>query len=535
MGSLLDQLFGAGPNDPRSAPLGLLYGNMAAGNTPRGLLAANQAFAQAPMDAMKQRLMEAQLAETLAQADERKISAAARAKKMEYVNNWMNQLDNSAPQANAAVLGQTGNLSPTRANASLQNDAMASINASNPLVGIPRQAIMGDLAMNEGKSIPEWMFKRGIPDMQNINGVWVDKNRAQAGQSLPQMSPTGQGYQLVPDPSAPGGYRVTTPAGSLDTYRQFKQADADIAAGNELVTVDLPGGPRQMTKAQALQLVGGQTTPRAASRAPAMNIGGGQALTPQLRAAIEQDARTNGITSPQTAFVGAKPGQAYGLQPSGVAQAPAGSDGPGVALKAKPTRGQEALDAEFAKAHAEFAAGGGFADVQKQLVQLEEAASKLTAGSGVTGPLVGMMPDKLRAMTSPGAADVMEQVLETAQRNLRVVLGPQFTAKEGEALLARVYNPLLPPEVNQTRVNRLITQIRKAAEAKADAGRYFEERGTLTGWGGKLPTFADFEPASRAASGKTGSAPPAPAPGMVRGGYRFKGGDPADRNSWEKQ
>jgi hypothetical protein len=42
-------------------------------------------------------------------------------------------------------------------------------------------------------------------------------------------------------------------------------------------------------------------------------------------------------------------------------------------------------------------------------------------------------------------------------------------------------------------------------------------------------------------NGATGSwsdnrpAPPKPMKGMVRNGYRFKGGDPADRNNWEKQ
>lgn len=503
MAGFLDSLFGS-PDQTQA--LGLLGSYMMAGQAPQGFLAANQHLAGAKDRQLKRGLLEAQLDETRAQAEERRQNAAARAKKMDFINNWMGQLDNSIPQANQAVIGQTGNLSPTLANAGLQDQAQAQINASNPIAGIPRQAIMGDMALNDGKNIPEWMFKRGIPDMQNINGVWVDKNRAQPGQSIPQMSPTGQGYQIIADPSAPNGYRIIEPAGSTDLYRKFKGIDADIAANNELVTVDLPGGPRQMTKAQALQMANGQQASQGRSSA-LPQVGGGQNLTPQLREAIARDAAANGIQNPQTAFTGAKPGQMYDWKPARVAGAPSASGGPGTALKAKQTKGQDAVDAEFAKEYAAFGPGGGYADVQKQLVQLEEAASQLTEGSGMTGPLVGLLPDKLRAMTNPGAVDVMEKVLETAQRNLRLVLGPQFTAKEGEALLSRVYNPMLPPETNQSRVQMLVKQIREAAEAKADAARYFEERGTLEGWNGRLPTFSDFEPAGRSASGKVNDAP----------------------------
>jgi hypothetical protein len=34
---------------------------------------------------------------------------------------------------------------------------------------------------------------------------------------------------------------------------------------------------------------------------------------------------------------------------------------------------------------------------------------------------------------------------------------------------------------------------------------------------------------------KAGSPPPTPMKGMVRNGYRFKGGDPSKQENWEKQ
>jgi hypothetical protein len=48
--------------------------------------------------------------------------------------------------------------------------------------------------------------------------------------------------------------------------------------------------------------------------------------------------------------------------------------------------------------------------------------------------------------------------------------------------------------------------------------------------GGTGGATGDFD----APKGPTPKAPPKPMVGMVRNGYRFKGGDPADKNSWEK-
>ncbi len=167
------------------------------------------------------------------------------------------------------------------------------------------------------------------------------------------------------------------------------------------------------------------------------------------------------------------------------------------AAAAKPaplTKGQAAVDSAFGKDYADYVAGGGFADVEKQLSQLGQVAAELEKpGNDFTGPAVGLMPEKMRAFTNPQAVDAQNKVEEVAQRNLRLVLGAQFTQVEGERLIARAYNPQLPPEDNAKRVRALIKQIRTAAETKESAAKYFEENGTLTGWTGKMPTVADFE------------------------------------------
>jgi hypothetical protein len=137
----------------------------------------------------------------------------------------------------------------------------------------------------------------------------------------------------------------------------------------------------------------------------------------------------------------------------------------------------------------DFTIGGGFSDVQKGLSQLEIAKQTLqTQPEGrITGKLVGAQDDTgILKYTNPTAQDTKEQVQEIAQRNLRLILGPQFTAKEGEALINRVYNPALPQSVNVKRLDLLQEQMTSAAKTKQEAVDYYNTNGTLKGFKGKL-------------------------------------------------
>jgi hypothetical protein len=137
----------------------------------------------------------------------------------------------------------------------------------------------------------------------------------------------------------------------------------------------------------------------------------------------------------------------------------------------------------------DFTIGGGFSDVQKGLSQLEIAKQTLkTQPEGkITGKLVGAQDDTgLLKYTNPAAQDTKEQVQEIAQRNLRLILGPQFTAKEGESLINRVYNPALPQSVNVKRLDLLQEQMTSAAKTKQEAVDFYNTNGTLKGFKGKL-------------------------------------------------
>jgi hypothetical protein len=177
------------------------------------------------------------------------------------------------------------------------------------------------------------------------------------------------------------------------------------------------------------------------------------------------------------------------------------------------TKGEVAVDKEFAKEFVDFEARGGFSDVEKQLNQLKGVRNELAdvvftelspkerkefkrknprakeSKKDLTGPKFGLTPDTVMAFTNPEALSTKQKVEEVVQRNLRLILGAQFTEKEGERLISRAYDERLSEGQNLKRVDVLIKQIDQAAKSKRSAAGYFKKFGTLKGWKGKQPTF----------------------------------------------
>jgi hypothetical protein len=160
------------------------------------------------------------------------------------------------------------------------------------------------------------------------------------------------------------------------------------------------------------------------------------------------------------------------------------------------TPGEKQRDIDFAKDWSKFSDQGGFADSVKQISQLNSVLQQLRSGENVTGALTGLLmeisPPLANAYLS-GAVSARQLVEDVVQRNLRVILGAQFTEKEGDRLIARAYNPSLKEEENARRLEGLMQQMIAAAEAKNNAGRYFEQFGTLKGYSGSLPSWASFD------------------------------------------
>lgn len=164
------------------------------------------------------------------------------------------------------------------------------------------------------------------------------------------------------------------------------------------------------------------------------------------------------------------------------------------------TDGEKSRDKKFGDQLVEF----NLPDINKGLEQLTEASEALSKSNTLTGPIVSLMPNFVGDRVNPKAAEVREAVEEVVQRNLRLVLGAQFTEKEGERLISRAYNPTLDEAENKKRVERLIKSIKDAAQEKLNMKSYFEKNGTLKGYDSESPSIESIE---QSAFGESAPAP----------------------------
>lgn len=183
-------------------------------------------------------------------------------------------------------------------------------------------------------------------------------------------------------------------------------------------------------------------------------------------------------------------------------------------------KAQQALDREYVKDYLDWNQNGQSV-ANKSITELSQVRDRLRGYSvdakgvrkpitegdfvtrqlGPTGRVIGSIATvpyvgkAVQDVIAPGSADIREIVESTVQSSLRPILGPQFTEKEGERLIARVYNTRMKTEVNTARVQRLLDQIVGAAKAKDAAAKWFEAHGTMKGFQGKYKfTLQDFMP-----------------------------------------
>ena len=134
-------------------------------------------------------------------------------------------------------------------------------------------------------------------------------------------------------------------------------------------------------------------------------------------------------------------------------------------------------------------------DSAKLIDQLESVVTSLQSGVNVSGPIIGLIPDEIKAFTKSGrqAISTRENIEEVVQRNLKLILGGQFTEREGEKLVKRAFNPNLSEEENLKRATRLLAQFKSAAGAKQKMAEHFNKNGTLAGFDTSIiPTINDF-------------------------------------------
>lgn len=171
----------------------------------------------------------------------------------------------SLPQQALTQGAAGGSVGPTMANANLlsgmqANPAMAQQPAS-PMNGIPQDAMRADLAFNDGKNLSDWMFKRGVPNMQMHNGVAVDMNKVTPG-FQPQLSTSQNGQTSMITIGPDGQPVVSAPQGAMSTYKGYQVASEQAKNENTFMPTDrinpLTNRPYAATMAQGISAVSGQ-------------------------------------------------------------------------------------------------------------------------------------------------------------------------------------------------------------------------------------------------------------------------------------
>lgn len=186
------------------------------------------------------------------------------------------------------------------------------------------------------------------------------------------------------------------------------------------------------------------------------------------------------------------------------------------AANTTPDKGAQAVDRAYAKDYVDWIQNGE-PEASQALTELNSSLDQLhgvkrdAQGNAVplkrrpplTGPVVGSISTIpfagkwIQDVLFPTSANTQEQIESTVQRSLRPILGAQFTEKEGERLISRVYNPRLDEQVNAKRIEWLINKLNTAYKNKQEAAAYFRQNNTLKGFTPKHQfSINDFMPDS---------------------------------------
>ena len=173
--------------------------------------------------------------------------------------------------------------------------------------------------------------------------------------------------------------------------------------------------------------------------------------------------------------------------------------------------GAKETDKVFAKNRQEWIRRGGATNVQADLIKLKRVRNQLKGGKSVTGSMQGKFPDWWRSVSNPEAIKMREDVHSVVQKNLRIILGTQFTEREGRLILQRSWNEELPEEYNLEKIEGLIDRIETGAAEQMASNKYWEANDqTLAGYqtaGRSEDLLGHTEPAEEPQSGTAFASP----------------------------
>ena len=158
--------------------------------------------------------------------------------------------------------------------------------------------------------------------------------------------------------------------------------------------------------------------------------------------------------------------------------------------------GMNALDSYFANNVIGPWQNGGQVTAMSNIASLTPVLQALVDNKGapLTGAVISTFPDYVKKFFPAGveslnARQLVEQVV---QRNVREILGAQFTQVEGENMVKRAYDERLGEPENAQRLQRLLTAMKIGADQKQAQVEYWNKHNTISGFTGKLSTLEDF-------------------------------------------
>lgn len=155
---------------------------------------------------------------------------------------------------------------------------------------------------------------------------------------------------------------------------------------------------------------------------------------------------------------------------------------------------QQAVDKNWADDLVSWETNGR-GDFVNNMALLNGAIGKINAGKELSGPGSNFAGGWGRDVWGADGWAVQKDIEQVVQRNLKAVLGAQFTQSEGDRLIQRAYDPSAEESVNLRRLQMLQRQMEIAADQRSRASEYFNQNGTMVGFKGAMPTVADFETA----------------------------------------
>jgi hypothetical protein len=158
-----------------------------------------------------------------------------------------------------------------------------------------------------------------------------------------------------------------------------------------------------------------------------------------------------------------------------------------------PTRLEEEIDKKFAPLAVDWMAGEK-TKAASRINQLNAVLNILQTQKRITNPVLGLTPDVVQSFVSAPSREARANAERVIQEGMRAILGAQFTRAEGEAFLARSYDPKAPQADNARRLRSIVTQMQESAKDREAMVKYMQGpgEGSLKGYTGRIPSIDDF-------------------------------------------